>query len=54
MPGGIDQVQDVWLAILRFVIKPHGVRLNRNPPLTLEVHVVKYLRLHIAARHGPG
>ena len=46
---------DVLLAVLRLVIEPDRVRLDRDAAFALEVHVVEHLRLHIAvgdrARH---
>ena len=49
MAGRIDQVQDVLVAILRFVIKPDGVSFDRNAALTLKIHIVEHLILHVAS-----
>ncbi len=52
--GGVDQVEDVGLAILRRVFDPHGVGLDRDTALALDIHAVQHLRLHIACSHRAG
>ncbi len=54
MPGRVDQVQDIGLAILRRILDPHGVGLDRDAPLALDIHRVEHLFLHVPFRHGPG
>ena len=49
MPGRVDQVQVVSLAVCRRVGHAHGLRLDRDPALPLEVHRVEHLR-HVGAR----
>ncbi len=52
--GGVDQVQLVGVAVVRFVHHAHGVGFDGNTALALEIHVVKDLRLHLAAGHRAG
>src|SRR6185503_11894544 len=47
--GCVNEIQDVRLAILRFVVEPYRVRFDSDATLALEVHVVEYLRRHVAA-----
>ncbi len=54
MPGGVDQVQLVGLAVARGVEHAHRLRLDRDPALALEVHRVEQLRPHLARRHRVG
>ena len=44
--GRVDQVQVVGLAVVGLVLDPHGLGLDRDPALPLEVHRVEQLRLH--------
>ena len=44
MAGRVDQVQVVGLAVGGRVLDPHGLRLDRDPALALEVHRVEHLR----------
>ena len=48
----IDQVEDVLLPIGRRVIHPGGLKLDRDSPLPLQVHVVQELVLHVPVGHG--
>ena len=43
----VDQVELVALPL-----HPHGLRLDRDAPLALEVHRVEDLRAHVAVRDG--
>ena len=47
VPGRVDQVELVALPL-----HPHGLRLDRDAPLALEVHRVEDLRAHIAVGDG--
>ena len=47
--GRVDQVELVGLAVLRGVEDAHGLGLDRDPALALEVHRVEQLRAHVAA-----
>jgi hypothetical protein len=50
MPGRVDQVEDVVLAVARAVVQPHGLRLDGDAALALDVHRVEHLLLagHLA------
>ena len=52
--GGVDQVQDVGLAVLGRVFDPHRVGLDRDAAFTLDIHTVQHLRLHVARSHRAG
>ena len=43
VPGGVDQVEDVVLAVLGLVVELTDARLDRDAALALEVHVVEHL-----------
>ena len=49
VPGRVDQVQVVGLAVGGLVVDPHGLGLDGDPALALEVHRVEHLR-HVRAR----
>ncbi len=53
MPGRIDQVQLVELAVARLVAQCGGLRLDGNPAFALEVHGVEHLFLHLAIGKTP-
>ena len=46
--GGVHQVELIGLAILRGVGQAHRLRLDRDPALFLDVHIIKDLRRHLA------
>ncbi len=48
MAGGVDQVELVFLAVLRLVEQGCGLRLDGDAALALQVHRIEYLRLHLA------
>ena len=48
MAGGVDQVEDVVLAIARLVFEAHGLRLDGDAPLALDIHRIEHLLLHLA------
>ena len=50
--GRVDEVQLVGLAVARLVQDAHGLRLDRDPALALEVHRVEHLRAHRARVDG--
>ena len=54
MPGSVDQVELVNLAILRGIHHAHRMRLNGDAALALEVHRIQHLRLHLARRQRAG
>jgi hypothetical protein len=48
MAGGVDQVEDVVLAILGAILQTHGLRLDGDAALALDVHGIEHLLLHLA------
>ncbi len=52
--GGVDQVELVFLAVARDVLHAHGVRLDGDAALALQVHGVEHLLLHLARRERSG
>ena len=49
MARRVHQVEDIALPVRRAVIEPHRLRLDRDPALLLELHIVE----HLAVRHLP-
>ena len=54
VPRGVDQVELVGQPVRRRVVHAHGLRLDRDPPLALEVHRVEHLAAHVAVAQRPG
>ena len=52
--GGVDEVEDVGLAVLGGVVDADGVGLDGDAALALDVHRVEELLLHVAVGDGPG
>ncbi len=52
VPGGVDQVQLIGLPVATLEEHAHGLRLDRDPPLALQVHRVEHLRAHVAGCDG--
>ena len=50
----VDQVELILLAVLRLVIQPNSMGLDRDAALALQVHRVENLLHHFALRQGPG
>ena len=50
--GRVDQVEHIILPVLRMVYKRDGVGLDGDAALTLEIHVVEQLVLHVAQGNG--
>ena len=40
---GVDQIEAVGEAIVRYIVEAHGARLDRDPLLALKVHRVEHL-----------
>ena len=51
MSRRVDQVENVLLTIGRRVVHPGGLELDRDPPLSLQFHVVEELLLHVPIGH---
>ena len=47
MAGRVHQVELVGLAIIGGVVEAHGLRLDGDAPLALDIHVVEQLFLHL-------
>jgi hypothetical protein len=43
--GRVHQVELIGLAVLALVVQAHGLGLDGDPALALDVHVVEHLRL---------
>ncbi len=50
--GRIDQVQLVHLAIVGAIVQAHGVRLDGDAALALQVHGIEHLLHHFALRQA--
>ena len=50
MAGRVDQVEDVVLAVVGVVVEAHGLRLDGDAALALDVHVVEHLLASSRAR----
>ena len=49
---GVDEVELVALTIVGHVLHAHGLALDGDAALALDVHRVEQLSLHVAMRHG--
>src|SRR5207237_10014446 len=54
VPGGVDEVEDVVLAVAGAVVEPHRLRLDGDAALALDVHRVEHLLLHLARTEPAG
>ena len=43
----IDQVKDIFFSIVGLVYDSNGLGFNCNTTLTLQIHIIQYLRLHL-------
>ena len=43
MAGGVDQVEDVVLAVARVIVQAHGLRLDGDAALALDIHGIEHL-----------
>jgi hypothetical protein len=50
MPRRVDEVEEVLVAVLRGVLQAHGVGLDGDAPLALQIHAVQELGHHLAVR----
>ena len=50
----VDQIQAIFVPILRGVVQANALRLDRDAALALEVHRVEHLRLHFALAERAG
>ena len=54
MTGGVDEVKKILFPVIGFVDNAYRPCLDCNATLTLKVHVIKQLRLHISFGNGVG
>ncbi len=54
VPRRVHQVEDVIRAVLRAVIEPHRLRLDRDAALLLQFHIVEHLARHLARGEAAG
>jgi hypothetical protein len=54
MTGGVDEIEDVGLAVAGSVIEPHRARLDSDAAFALEIHGIKELCLEFAFADGTG
>ena len=54
MAGRVDQVEDVGLAVLGRIGQPHGLRLDGDAALALDIHGIEHLFLHLARLQAAG
>ena len=52
VPGSIDQVQFIDLSVLRLVAQRRRLGFDRDAALTLEIHRVEHLALHLTVREA--
>ena len=48
MARRVDQVELIGLAVLGLVVQPHGLRLDGDAALALDVHGIEHLLTHFA------
>ena len=54
MARRVDEVELIALAVLRGIIKPHGLRFNGDAALALNIHIVQNLFRHFTIRQPAG
>ena len=54
MTGRVDQVEDEAATLAVAIVEAHGLRLDRDPALALDVHGIEDLRLHLAIAQTTG
>ena len=54
MARSIDEVENVFLSVLCFIYGTHGLCLDGNATLSLQVHIVQNLCLHLSAGEQTG
>ena len=54
MARRVDQVELVGLAVVGRIIHAHGLALDGDASLALDIHAVEQLLLHVALRHRAG
>ena len=54
MARRVDQVEHVGLAVARGVIEAHGLGLDGDAALALELHIVEHLLFHLTVGQAAG
>jgi len=54
MSWGVDQVKNIFFSIFCVIDGADSLGLDGNAALPLQIHVVQYLRLHLAAGQKAG
>ncbi len=54
MSWRIDQVKNIFFSVAGFIYNSNSLRLNRDTTLTLKIHIIQYLRLHLTLCQGTG
>ncbi len=54
MSGSVDEIELVVLSVARRIRHPHGVELDGDPALPLEVQSIEHLGLHLALLQHAG
>ena len=54
MPRGIDQIKDILFSVFCLINNAHRLRFDRNSTFSLQIHIIKYLRLHFTAGQCSG
>ena len=50
----IYQIKNIFFSILRFIYNTNCLRLNCNASLSLQFHIIQYLRLHFSTCQQTG
>ena len=53
MPRGVDEIQPVFMLIVRSIFERNTLGLNRDPPLPFELHRIENLLRHFTAIQAP-
>ena len=54
MSRRVNQIENIFFSILRPINDADSLRLNRNAPLPLQLHIIKHLCLHFPAGKQSG
>ncbi len=54
MTGSVNEIELIGVAIIGSIVHAHGLTFDSDAALTLDIHRIKQLILHIARRDGAG
>ena len=54
MARRVHQIEDIGLAVLGLVVQPHGLGLDGDAALALDIHGIEHLVLHLAVGQPAG